>query len=63
MPLCVATFTSLLDSSKEHRHGRHIVQKFTRLENYKVFTTFACMETVTDGKVKVNSQTIMKRNL
>lgn len=55
MPLCVATFTSLLDSSKEHCHGRHIVQEFARLENYKVFTTFACMETVTDGKVKVKS--------
>lgn len=55
MPLCVATFTSLLDSSEEHHHGRHIVQEFTRLENYKVFTTFACVETVTDGKVKVKS--------
>lgn len=65
MPLCVATFAPLLNSSKEHCHSRHVVQKLSSFENYKIFTTFACMETVTDRKVKVKDQImeIMKRNL
>lgn len=56
MPLCVATFAPLLNSSKEHCHSRHVVQKLSSFENYKIFTTFACMETVTDRKVKVKDQ-------